>query len=298
MVSLQLNNRLWFINPWLTLSMNPRWAEIEKKRKTPRPKHQNIKTYSVDRRTLQSGAPLLATKSQKRFVNIPPLAIWPYDTHRFINHILSLYGSFPNHGGNPNSHPFDFRISFINHPFLGTSILGHPHIAYMIFELFIYDFPLAQALQLCHKLLMNMVQRQRTNLAGIGYAPLVLKKTTPHWGVLSHGGSPKSWIFNKKWFSIKKNTSSYWGSPIESWPVLVEVFRAMQIAQQGSEQVTRSPMTHGGFIIHKKPRGRARKLGWFAKYESWWGSHLFWPQSKDVKKVCQHIPSYSCSFPK
>jgi len=37
----------------------------------------------------------------------------------------------------------------------------------------------------------------------------------------------------------------------------------MKIAQQGSEQVTRSPMTHGGFIIHKKPRGRE------AEPESW-----------------------------
>ena len=107
-----------------------------KKRKTPRPKHQNI----PDRRTLQSGAPWLATKLWPWFVNIPPIPIWPYDTHRFINHILSLYGSFPSHGGIPSSHPFHFRISFVNHPFWGTSILGNPNIAYIIFELFIYDF--------------------------------------------------------------------------------------------------------------------------------------------------------------
>ena len=270
-----------------------RWKR-KKKRKTPRPKHQNIKTYPTG--GLYKVGPHYWPRNRGlgswTYLQYLYGLMMPYDTHRFINHILSLYGSFPSQGGTPSSHPFHFRISFINHPFLGTSSLGNPNIAYIIFELFIYDFSSegtstrvrCSCATSCWWTWSS--DKELTLLESATHK--VLKKTTPYWGFLSHRGSPKSWIFKKKCFPSTK-ASSYWGSPIESWPVLVEVFRAMKIAQQGSEQVTRSPMTHGGFIIHKKPRGRARKLGWVAKYESWWGSHLFWPQSKHLKKVIKYV---------
>ena len=87
-------------------------------------------------------------------------------------------------------------------------------------------------------------------------------------------------VAQKSLISFKKNPkkkSSYYSI---GYPWLI---------QPHMTQVMKSQADHDEFLIALEPRGRARKLGWVAKYESW-GWHLFWKKASKSVKAFRKIP--------